>query len=141
MTLGDIVKAYRKERGYSMDAFASMCGLSKGYISMLESNKSPKTGLPLSPSLDTFNRIASVLGITMDELFTMCDSDQPVSLDERIKQVATFDPLQEPQVLFALFGGTDNITPEMMEDVKNFARFVREQKVKSQDKGKDGLDR
>ena len=30
------------------------------------------------------------------------------------------DPLMEPEILFALFGNSDNITPEMMEDVKRF---------------------
>ena len=39
-----------------------------------------------------------------------------------------YDPLMEPQVLFALFGGADNITPEMIEDVKQFAQYVRQKK-------------
>lgn len=61
------------------------------------------------------------------------------ALDMRIEQAATpRDLLQDRDVLFAIFGGTDDITPEMMEDVKRFARFVREQKAKSQDKGKGG---
>ena len=38
------------------------------------------------------------------------------------------DPLMEPEILFALFGNSDNITPEMMEDVKRFARYVQQEK-------------
>lgn len=40
------------------------------------------------------------------------------------------DPLQDNDVLFALFGGSDNITPEMIEDVKRFARYVKQEKQK-----------
>lgn len=63
------------------------------------------------------------------------------SIDDIIKKATPpRDPLQDREVLFALFGGADDITPEMMEDVKAFARFVRQQKAKAQDKGKDGPD-
>lgn len=45
MHLGEIIKKYREEHdNMSMDAFALRSGLSKGYISMLESNKNPRTG-------------------------------------------------------------------------------------------------
>lgn len=39
MTLGDIVKRYRSDNHLSMDDFARLSGLSKGYISMLERNE------------------------------------------------------------------------------------------------------
>ena len=42
------------------------------------------------------------------------------------------DPLIEPQFLFALFGGADNITPVMIEDVKRFARYVKQEKEKQE---------
>ena len=80
MKLGEIIHQYRKEHKYSMDAFAGLCGLSKGYISMLEANKNPKTGLPITPTLDTFSKIACAMGMTLDQLFSICDDDQPVSL-------------------------------------------------------------
>lgn len=41
------------------------------------------------------------------------------------------DPLMEPEILFALFGNSDNITPEMMEDVKRFARYVQQEKERN----------
>ena len=36
MTLSDLVQEYRREHGLSQRQFASICGLSNGYISMLE---------------------------------------------------------------------------------------------------------
>lgn len=43
MFLGEIVKKYRLEHKISMDEFARLSGLSKGYISMLEKNENPRT--------------------------------------------------------------------------------------------------
>ena len=51
MTLSDLVQEYRREHGLSQRQFASICGLSNGYISMLERNVNPKTGQPVTPSL------------------------------------------------------------------------------------------
>lgn len=36
MTLGDIIKDYRKTHHLSMDAFSEKSGISKAYISLLE---------------------------------------------------------------------------------------------------------
>ena len=48
MTLRELVMDFRKEHGISQRQFANMCGLSNGYISMLERNSNPKTGLPVT---------------------------------------------------------------------------------------------
>ena len=39
MTLGDIIKKYRKETGLSQDAVAKRAGVSNAYISILERNR------------------------------------------------------------------------------------------------------
>ena len=41
MTLGNLIKNYRKEHSLSQQAFADMAGLSKAYISILERNFNP----------------------------------------------------------------------------------------------------
>ena len=51
MTLGEIIKKYRKDNNLSMDAFSERSGISKAYISLLEKNKHPKTGKPITPSI------------------------------------------------------------------------------------------
>ena len=38
MTLGDVISDYRAAHSMSMDKFASLADISKGYISMLERN-------------------------------------------------------------------------------------------------------
>lgn len=81
MHLGDVIKQYRHDHGkMSMQAFADKCGLSKGYIAMLERNKNSKTGEPVVPSVETFAKVADAMGITLDEISKMVDENQPISL-------------------------------------------------------------
>lgn len=103
MKLGDIINQYRKEHRYSMDTFGNLCGLSKGYISMLESNKNPKTGLPITPTLDTFNKIANAMGLSLDQLVSLCDEDQPISL---ATSFSSHDPTTQ-KILDATLGMSD----------------------------------
>lgn len=81
MTLGDIVHDYRIKRGLSMDEFSRRCGLSKGYISMLEKNKNPKSGKPIIPSITTYVNVATAMGLSVDNLMSMVGKDQPVKLN------------------------------------------------------------
>lgn len=78
--LGTIIKNYREEHGLSMDSFAQLSGLSKGYISMLEKNVNPRTGKSITPSLDTYNSVAKALNIDLDMLLSMVDSNEEVFL-------------------------------------------------------------
>lgn len=79
MTLGALVAEYRREHGLSQRQFAIQCGLSNGYISMLEKNNNPKTGLPVTPSIPALKKIASGMGISLDELLSIAD-DMPVDM-------------------------------------------------------------
>lgn len=79
MTLSDFVKEYRKEHDLSQRQFAAICGLSNGYISMLEKNMNPKTGLPLAPSLPALKKISDGMGISLADMLTTVD-DMPVEL-------------------------------------------------------------
>lgn len=79
MTLGEIIKEYRSNNKMSMDDFAEKSGLSKGYISMLERNKNPKTGKKIVPSLETIKSVASAVDKNFNEVFNLL-GDQEVSL-------------------------------------------------------------
>ena len=79
MTLSDFVKEYRKEHDLSQRQFAAICGLSNGYISMLERNLNPKTGLPLTPSLPALKKISTAMGMSLGDLLTAVD-DMPIDL-------------------------------------------------------------
>lgn len=79
MTLGEFVTNYRKEHGLSQRQFATKCGVSNGYVSMIEKNLNPKTQLPLIPSIPALTKIASGMGLTLNDLFRLVD-EMPVDI-------------------------------------------------------------
>jgi repressor LexA len=68
MNIGDIIKEYRAKYNVTMDDFAQMSGLSKGYISMLEKNENPRTKLPIMPTTKTLQAVSQALNISVSEL-------------------------------------------------------------------------
>lgn len=77
MTLGDYIKSYRERNSLSQRQFAGRSGVSNGYISMLEKNENPRTGLPLSPTMPVLKRLASAMGMNVQELLSQVD-DLPI---------------------------------------------------------------
>lgn len=77
MTLGDYIKSYRERNSLSQRQFAGRSGVSNGYISMLEKNENPRTGLPLSPTMPVLKRLASAMGMNVQELLSQVD-DMPI---------------------------------------------------------------
>lgn len=107
MHLGDVINKYRMEHGkMSMQAFANKCGLSKGYIAMLERNVNSKTGEPVVPSLETFVKVASAMNVSLNSLMNEVDENQPISLakgtnisqQSEISDIKTFDNLYPIEV-------------------------------------------
>ena len=73
MTLKDLVIKYRADNGLSQSQFALQCGLSNGYISMLEKGINPSTGAKITPTLQALNKLAAGMHTTLNELFTLVD--------------------------------------------------------------------
>lgn len=61
MEIGEMIHTYRIRHGMTMLQFAEQVGVSKGYVSMLEHGKNPRTNRPLKIGLDTYERIMAVL--------------------------------------------------------------------------------
>lgn len=76
MILGEIIHDYRRQQQLSMDQFASLSGLTKGYISMLEKNQHPKTKKALLPTLETIEKIAKGMDIRPEQLIEQLDDQQ-----------------------------------------------------------------
>lgn len=68
MKLGEYIKQYRTDHGLSQRQFASMCGLSYGYISMLEKGVNTSTGTPIVPTLQTMRSLAAAMGTTIHKI-------------------------------------------------------------------------
>ena len=80
MTLSDFIQQYRREHGLSQRQLAITCSLSNGYISMLEKNLNPKTGLPLTPTLPVLKKLADGMGMELGDLLSSVD-DMPIEVE------------------------------------------------------------
>lgn len=81
MKLGEIIKVFRNKNKMTMQEFATMAGLSKGYISMLERNQHPQSQRKLVPSFDTYLKVASAMGMSIDDLVAILDDNEMTRLN------------------------------------------------------------
>lgn len=130
MRLGEIIKKYREENNLSMDDFVKVSGLSKGYISMLEKNKNPKTGNPIIPSIKTYNAVAKGMNIDIESLMKLAKGEN-VSLEKEenspqqsvgiripvLGRVAAGTPLEAIQSI----DDWEEISPQMAKSGEFFA--------------------
>ena len=73
MKLSNLIIAYRKEHNLSQRQFAEKCGVTNGYISMIENDRNPSTEKPVIPSLDKLKAIANAMNISLNELIDTID--------------------------------------------------------------------
>ena len=79
MTISELLKAYRKEHHLSQRAFAQKCGVSNGYISMLENEKNPCTGKEISLTIEKLKALADGMCVSLSYLLDVLD-DMPVDI-------------------------------------------------------------
>lgn len=80
MTLGNLIKNYRKEHSLSQQAFADMAGLSKAYISILERNFNPVNKKHPIPSVITIKSVATAMNADFNDIIAILDPDTQVSI-------------------------------------------------------------
>lgn len=95
MTIGDVIKEFRKLNDLSLEEFGKIAGLSKSYVSMLENNKDPR-GNPVNPSLETIDKIAGAIGVDVDALVGQIDQD--VVVNRKKAPLTDFDTEEEAGV-------------------------------------------
>lgn len=78
MTLGEYIKKYREEHELSGRAFAELSGMSNQYISNLERGRN-NSGKPISPTIDTYAKVARATGISEIELMKMLNDGVTVN--------------------------------------------------------------
>ena len=105
----------RKSNGLSQQQFAKIFGVAQNTVSNWENG---------NRLVDTENlqKIADYFGVTTD--YILCRDSKPIS------QSSTEKAVSDEEIMFALFDGDKDITPEMFDEVKTFARFVREKHKK-----------
>lgn len=88
MTLGDIIREYRKEHGLTMQEFAERGGMTRAYISMLEHNRNSSTKHPITPSIETYRKAAAAMNTSLEELLKRVDQESPSSTPAKTTMIA-----------------------------------------------------
>lgn len=123
MTLKDLIAEYRNEHGLSQRQLATACGLSNGYISMLEKGLNPNTKLPVTPSLPKLKQLASGMGMTLTDLLVKVD-DMPVELildDEESKKLV---PEIEDELDAEIIRIVSGLTPEKKQQALSYIQYL-----------------
>lgn len=98
MELKTFINSYRTEHNLTMEQFAKLASLSKGYISMLEKGYNPQTGKKIIPSISALNNIAIATGTDLDHLLKIID-DIEVSLDSLAQDLIISNPQEEQLII------------------------------------------
>lgn len=115
MKLSEIVKDYRKRMQISQRAFAHRCDLSNTYISFIENDMNPRTGEPIVPTLENYQKIANAMDLTVHQLFQLLDEDSPVDL--RIHAPEESDDPLSPELRDFLID-LNQLTPSQLQQAK-----------------------
>lgn len=94
MKIGDWIRKYRSEHGnMSLQAFADLADFSKAYAAILEKGVNPSTGKPVSPTMTTFEKVANVAGMDVNDFIAMLDKDQTITLGFDATKIPGYIPL------------------------------------------------
>ena len=103
-----ILKNLRNNRKISQEKLAKHMGVSRSTIAMWESGAS-------EPDNESLKKLSMFFGVSTDYLLE--------------NEISNNEPqISDDDIMFALFDGDKDITPEMFDEVKQFARFVREKR-------------
>mgnify|MGYP001851359216 CR=1 FL=1 len=115
----DRLKQLRKEAHLTQKQLADKLFIDQASISNWETNKT-------KPDFDKQTELAKIFGVSLDYLRGLDDEKEPAS----VENTTHTDEMPDDQLdkfQFALFGTHEEITDEIMEDVKAYARFKLEQ--------------
>ena len=132
MKLGEIIRFYRATHCMSMDDFAKVSGISKSYISLLEKDKHPKTGEPITPSVSIINQAANGMGISFDTLFKMLNSDQAIYIKDSIDRAflaSEADGSHSSEDAVLQYFNNLSPTREELDLIKNYRQLDSERKA------------
>ena len=123
MTLKDLIIEYRNDHGLSQRQFATACGLSNGYISMLEKEMNPNTKLPVTPTLPKLKQLASGMGMSLTDLRVKVD-DMPVELilddADSKKLVPEIEDELDAEIMKIISG----LTPEKKQQALSYIQYL-----------------
>ena len=144
MTIGDNIKRLRNFKNITQKELAERLGTSQQNLAQYENGKR-------NPKLETLQKIAKALEVTIEELLTVDVNGIPslnmmdIPVDDmgnflnavraeqknvEFQQKEALLQGKDPQTIAAHFAG-DDFTPEELEEIIQFAEFVKNRKKNS----------
>lgn len=103
-----------EENNLTVNELAQTLGLSSGSPTAWKNGAVPRTA--------TVEKIAAYFGVSVDRLLGSETEKAPTVTGER--------SLSDEDIMFALWGNTDDVNKDDLEDVRRYAAFVLERKKK-----------
>lgn len=127
MNIGERIKHIRKESGVTQKQLAEKLGMTQAAIVQFESEKS-------NPKIDTLKKIANALNVSVTDFLDDGESITEIGENGHIgKYENLYDSsLQQFVALAAHFDG-DKFTDEELEEIKQFAEFVKSKRKDNTD--------
>lgn len=128
MKLSCVLTDYRGRLHISQRELARRCGLSNSYISFIENEFNPRTGKPIVPTLEQYQKMAYGMDMSVQELFEKLDDDSPVQLPSHNN---AYSPATSEARLLAK--GADRLPPEERKRLLEMASLMFDQVFNEED--------
>lgn len=120
MDIGERIKAARKSAGLTQKQLGEKLGVSAAMIAQYETGKR-------TPKIDTIQKIANAVNASIDPTFALHSFVEAAnnlydSIENELKK-------QQPPTIAAHFNA-DEYTPEELEEIRQFAEFVKSKRPK-----------
>ena len=122
MKLGDLIREYREKQNISQRQFADRCGLSNGYISIIEKGVNPNTGRPVTPTLPQLSKIAKGLNLSVMEMFEIVE-DMPVDIGI-IPNIIPLPEMRKIPLIGTIACGAPILAEEHIEDYIDIPKHI-----------------
>lgn len=110
------IESLCRSKNVSITTMCKESGASRASLSDL------KVGRKQSLSAETLSKISAYFGISVDYLLGKEKEKAPAESSKR--------SVSDDDIMFALWGDTDDVDKDDLDDVKRYAAFVRERKRK-----------
>ena len=122
LQIGNIIRKYRNDKGYTQKEMAKLCGIPYSTYSNYENNNR-------EPSLEQLEKIAHVLEIDVAQILFYNEPEKDYHehfyYDKDSRTIKSqIIPKNQPSTLAAHFDG-DEYTEEELEQIRQFAEFVK----------------
>ena len=109
------IEGLGRKHGYkNMTVLCKAAGVPRSTMSELNNGRSKDLSKPNA------QKFADILGITLDEVYGEDTKKAPTNEGERV--------ISDDDIMFALWGDSDDVDEDDLDDVKRYAAFVRERK-------------